>query len=98
MAQAKANEQQKVRLLVSRAGPAGTHARGDEITVNLDEAVRMKAAGQCDFVGAATAPKAPKRETTKETATKKPATEKATPESQGEMAVDTSAAAAEQAD
>ncbi len=40
----------KVRLLVSRAGPAGVFNRGDEIEVGDDEAMRMIAAEQAEPV------------------------------------------------
>lgn len=36
----------KIKLLVSRAGPAGVQNRGDEIDVSAAEAERMIAAGQ----------------------------------------------------
>lgn len=38
----------KVKMLVSRSGPASTVAPGDEIEVSAAEAVRMFAAGQID--------------------------------------------------
>lgn len=40
----------RVKLLVSRAGPAGVQNRGDEIDVGDDEAVRMISAGQAEPV------------------------------------------------
>lgn len=40
----------KVKLLVSRAGPAGAFNRGDEIEVSEGEAERMVAAGQAVVV------------------------------------------------
>lgn len=40
----------KVKLLVSRAGPAGVQNRGDEIDVGDAEAVRMIEAGQAQPV------------------------------------------------
>lgn len=40
----------KIRLLVSRAGPAGAQNRGDEIDVGDAEAIRMIAAGQAEPV------------------------------------------------
>lgn len=36
----------KVKLLVSRSGPAGTNNAGDTIDVSKDEAARMIEAGQ----------------------------------------------------
>lgn len=43
----------KVRLLVSRGGPAGTFNRGEEIDVSPAEAERMVAAGHGEIVRAA---------------------------------------------
>jgi len=40
----------KVKLLVSRCGPAGAESRGDVIDVSADEAERMVEAGQCEIV------------------------------------------------
>lgn len=42
----------KVKLLVSRAGPAGAQNAGDEIEVSADEAQRMVSAGQCEIIRA----------------------------------------------
>lgn len=57
----------KVRLLVSRAGPAGAFSAGDVIDVGPDEAERMAAAGQAEIV----------REAPVERAVVKPRVEKA---------------------
>lgn len=48
----------KVKLLVSRAGPAGAQNRGDEIEVSDAEALRMFDAGQAEPVRAAAAERA----------------------------------------
>lgn len=40
----------KVRLLVSRAGPAGAFNRGDEIEVTATEAESIVAAGHAELV------------------------------------------------
>jgi len=40
----------RVRLLVSRCGPAGAENVGEEIDVQADEGERMIAAGQCEIV------------------------------------------------
>ena len=44
----------KIRLLVSRAGPGGSFAAGDEIEVDAAEAKRMIEAGQAMPVRSAT--------------------------------------------
>lgn len=51
----------KIRLLVSRAGPAGVDNRGDEIEVADAEAIRMIDAGQAEPLRDAPAEKAVKR-------------------------------------
>ena len=51
----------KVKLLVSRSGPAGAQNVGDEIDVSDDEGKRMIEAGQCQPVRGATPEKAVKR-------------------------------------
>ena len=43
----------KIRLLVSRAGPAGAQNRGEEIEVSEAEAIRMVEAGQAEPVRSA---------------------------------------------
>lgn len=50
----------KIKLLVSRAGPAGVQNRGDEIDVSGAEAVRMIEAGQAEPVRAASVERAVK--------------------------------------
>lgn len=40
----------KVKLLVSRAGVDFSQSRGEIIEVDEAEAIRMKAAGQCEFI------------------------------------------------
>lgn len=55
----------KVKLLIGRGGPTVSNDAGDIVEVSDEEARRMIAAGQCEPV------------TVKETATKKPATQKA---------------------
>lgn len=57
----------KIRLLVSRSGPAGAQNRGDEIEVGDAEAIRMIEAGQAE----------PMREAPVERAVKRPRAEKA---------------------
>lgn len=57
----------KIRLLVSRAGPAGVDNRGDEIEVSDAEAIRMIEAGQAE----------PLRDALVEKAVKRPRAEKA---------------------
>ena len=57
----------KIRLLVSRSGPAGAQNRGDEIEVGDAEAIRMIEAGQAE----------PTRETPVERAVRRPRAEKA---------------------
>ena len=57
----------KIRLLVSRSGPAGAQNRGDEIKVGDAEAIRMIEAGQAE----------PTREAPVERAVKRPRAEKA---------------------
>lgn len=57
----------KVRLLVSRAGPAGAFSRGEIIDVDAAEAESIVAAGHAEFV----------REEAVERAVRKPRTEKA---------------------
>ena len=60
----------KVKMLVSRSGPAGAVVPGDEIDVEDDEAKRMIAAGQCEPVksagGRRKATKKPPETTSKE--------------------------------
>lgn len=48
----------KVKLLVSRCGPAGAENRGDVIDVSPEEAERMIEAGQCELVRTASAERA----------------------------------------
>lgn len=56
----------KIKLLVSRAGPAGVQNRGDEIDVCDAEAIRMIAAGQAEPVREAAVERAvPKRKAEK---------------------------------
>lgn len=57
----------KIRLLVSRSGPAGVDNRGDEIEVSDAEAIRMIEAGQAE----------PLRDAPVERAVRKPRAEKA---------------------
>lgn len=57
----------KIRLLVSRAGPAGVENRGDEIEVADAEAIRMIEADQAE----------PLRDAPVERAVKRPRGEKA---------------------
>lgn len=51
----------KVKLLVSRSGPAGAFNAGDEIQVGADEAGRMVAAGQAVMVRAVKTEKATRK-------------------------------------
>lgn len=57
----------KIRLLVSRSGPAGAQNRGDEIEVSDAEAIRMIEAGQAE----------PMRDAVVERAVRAPKSEKA---------------------
>lgn len=57
----------KIRLLVSRAGPAGVDNRGNEIEVSDAEAIRMIEAGQAE----------PLRDAPVEKAVRRPRSEKA---------------------
>lgn len=56
----------KIRLLVSRGGPGGVQAAGEEIEMANAEAVRMIEAGQAEPVRTQAAERAvPKRKTEK---------------------------------
>ncbi len=46
----------KVKLLVSRSGPLGSHNAGDVIDVDTDEAKRMIEHGQAELVRASKKP------------------------------------------
>lgn len=51
----------RIRLLVSRAGPAGAQDRGAEIEVSDADAIRMIAAGQAEPLRKAPVERAAKR-------------------------------------